>query len=133
LVPSMHPSPPTLIGPRRNPRSPLGSVVFAGRQKDVVKVGGYSVFAAEVEAAMEKHPDVLECAVVGLPDERLGEIPGAAVRIRRGSTTTAEDLIAWARDRMASYKAPRRVVLLDDLPRTGTQKVQKQELLEHFP
>jgi acyl-CoA synthetase (AMP-forming)/AMP-acid ligase II len=113
-------------------RGPMGSVVFAGRQKDVVKVGGYSVFSAEVEAAMEKHPDVLECAVVGLPDERLGEIPGAAVRLRPGCTTTIDDLLAFGRDQLASYKAPRRIIVLDDLPRTGTQKVQKQELRKSF-
>jgi acyl-CoA synthetase (AMP-forming)/AMP-acid ligase II len=113
-------------------RGPLGSTMFSGRKKDVVKVGGYSVFAAEVEAALEEHPDVLEAAVVGLPDERLGEVPVAAVRIRPGSATTGADLVAWCRTSMASYKAPRRVVVLDDLPRTGTQKVQKRDLLRHF-
>jgi acyl-CoA synthetase (AMP-forming)/AMP-acid ligase II len=113
-------------------RGLLGSIVFAGRKKDVVKVGGYSVFAAEVEAAMEQHPDVLECAVVGVPDERLGEVPGAAVRVREGSSVTPEDLVAWAREALAPYKAPRRIVILDELPRTGTQKVQKRELLRHF-
>jgi acyl-CoA synthetase (AMP-forming)/AMP-acid ligase II len=113
-------------------RGPLGTIAFAGRKKDVVKVGGYSVFAAEVEATMETHPDVLECAVVGLPDARLGEVPAAAVRVREGCTTTADDLVAWARENLASYKAPRRVVILDDLPRTGTQKVQKRQLLPHF-
>lgn len=113
-------------------RGPFGSIVFAGRKKDVVKVGGYSVFSAEVEAVLEQHPDVLEAAVVGLPDETLGEVPAAAVRIRPGATTTGDDLVAWARDALAPYKAPRRIVVLDDLPRTGTQKVQKRELLEYF-
>ncbi|HVM54059.1 MAG TPA: AMP-binding protein [Acidimicrobiales bacterium] len=113
-------------------RGPLGSVAFAGRKKDVVKVGGYSVFAAEVEAVVEEHADVLECAVVGLPDERLGEVPGAAVRVRPGSSVTPEALVAWAADHLAPYKTPRRVVILDDLPRTGTQKVQKRQLLPHF-
>jgi acyl-coenzyme A synthetase/AMP-(fatty) acid ligase len=109
-------------------RGPLGSVVFAGRKKDVVKVGGYSVFSAEVEASMEAHPDVLECAVVGVPDERLGEVPGAVVRLRPGCATTAPDLVAWAREQMSPQKAPRQIVVVDDLPRTGTQKVQKDEL-----
>jgi acyl-CoA synthetase (AMP-forming)/AMP-acid ligase II len=113
-------------------RGPLGSIVFAGRKKDVVKVGGYSVFAAEVQRAMEEHPDVLECAVVGLADERLGEVPVAAVRVRVGSGVTGDDLVAWARGVLASYKAPRRVVVVDDLPRTGTDKVQKRELLKYF-
>jgi acyl-CoA synthetase (AMP-forming)/AMP-acid ligase II len=114
-------------------RGPLGSIVFAGRRKDVVKVGGYSVFAAEVERALEEHPDVLEAAVVGLPDDRLGQVPAAAVRLRDGSSTSADDLVAWARETMASYKAPRRIAIVDgDLPRTGTQKVQKRELLPLF-
>ncbi|HYD08606.1 MAG TPA: class I adenylate-forming enzyme family protein, partial [Acidimicrobiales bacterium] len=113
-------------------RGPLGSVVFAGRRKDVVKVGGYSVFSAEVERALEAHPDVLEAAVVGLPDDRLGQVPAAAVRLREGSSSTPDSLVQWARESMASYKAPRRIVVVDDLPRTGTQKVQKRELLPLF-
>ena len=113
-------------------RGPLGSVAFAGRKKDVVKVGGYSVFAAEVEAVLQEHPDVLEAAVVGLPDATLGEVPAAAVRVREGCTTTGADLEAWAKDALAPYKCPRRIVILDELPRTGTQKVQKLELLQYF-
>jgi long-chain acyl-CoA synthetase len=114
-------------------RGPMGSIVFAGRRKDVVKVGGYSVFAAEVERSLEEHPDVLEAAVIGLPDDRMGEVVAAAVRVRAGSPTTAESLLAWAKDELTSYKAPRRIVVVDDLPRTGTQKVQKRELLPLFP
>ena len=114
-------------------RGPLGSIAFAGRKKDVVKVGGYSVFAAEVEAVLQEHPDVLEAAVLGLLDATLGEVPVACVRVRDGATTTGDDLVAWARDALAPYKAPRRIVVLDELPRTGTQKVQKRELLKYFP
>jgi acyl-CoA synthetase (AMP-forming)/AMP-acid ligase II len=113
-------------------RGPRGLLFFAGRQKDVIKNGGYSVFAVEVEAALEEHPDVVEAAVVGLPDARTGEVPAAAVRLREGATTTAEELVAWAADAMASYKAPRRILILDDLPRTGTTKVQKDQLRPLF-
>jgi acyl-CoA synthetase (AMP-forming)/AMP-acid ligase II len=113
-------------------RGPLGTIVFAGRKKDVLKVGGYSVFAAEVERAIEEHPDVLECAVVGLPDDVLGQVPGAAVRLRDGATVTPDELVSWAAGVLASYKAPRRFLVVDDLPRTGTQKVQKSELLKRF-
>ena len=114
-------------------RGPLGSIVFAGRRKDVLKVGGYSVFAAEVERQLEAHPDVLEAAVLGLPDDVLGEVPAAAVRVRPDATVSPDELVAWARASMASYKAPRRIVIVDELPRTGTQKVQKRELLALFP
>lgn len=113
-------------------RGPLGGVVFAGRKKDVLMVGGYSVGAGEVESALEAHPDVLEAAVVGLPDERMGEIPVAAVRLRRGSSTTPEHLVGWAAEHLSSYKAPRRIVVVDELPRTGTSKVQKSEVRELF-
>jgi acyl-coenzyme A synthetase/AMP-(fatty) acid ligase len=113
-------------------RGPLGGVVFAGRKKDVLMVGGYSVGAGEVEAALEAHPDVLEAAVVGLPDERMGEVPAAAVRLRPGSSTRAEHLVGWAAEHLSDYKAPRRIMVVDDLPRTGTSKVQKDEVRELF-
>jgi len=110
----------------------LGTVVFVGRQKDVIKSGGYSVYALEVERALEEHPDVLEAAVVGLPDDRLGEVPGAVIRLSPLASVQPDELLAWARERLASYKAPRRVVFAEDLPRTETRKVQKRELLPLF-
>jgi acyl-coenzyme A synthetase/AMP-(fatty) acid ligase len=110
----------------------LGSVLFAGRQKDVIKHGGYSVYALEVEHALEEHPEVLEAAATGLADERKGEIPVAAVRMVDGATVTPDELVAWARERLSDYKAPQRIVFVDDLPRTGTNKVQKRELLQLF-
>ena len=110
----------------------LGSVLFAGRQKDVIKHGGYSVYALELERSLEEHPDVLEAAATGLPDERKGEIPVAAVRLVDGATITAEELVAWARERLSDYKAPQRIAIVDELPRTGTNKVQKRELLKLF-
>jgi acyl-CoA synthetase (AMP-forming)/AMP-acid ligase II len=110
----------------------LGTVVFAGRQKDVIKNGGYSVYALEVERALEEHPDVLEAAVVGLPDERRGEVPAAVVRLAPGASASPDGLVQWADERLASYKVPHRIVVADELPRTGTRKVQKRELLSLF-
>lgn len=110
----------------------LGSVLFAGRQKDVIKHGGYSVYAREVERAVEAHPEVLEAAVTGLPDDRDGEIPVAAVRLVEGAEVTAEDLLAWVSERIADYKVPKRIAVVNDLPRTGTEKVHKRELVELF-
>jgi long-chain acyl-CoA synthetase len=108
------------------------TVVFHGRAKAVIKSGGYSVYPLEVEADLEEHPDVLEAAVVGLPDEKLGEVPVAAVRLRPGATVDGEGLTVWAGVRMAQYKAPRRVVVVEELPRTGTRKVQRERLLPLF-
>lgn len=110
----------------------LGTVVFQGRSKHVVKSGGYSVYPLEVESDLEEHPDVLEAGVVGVPHEKLGEITAAAVRLRPGATVTAEELQAWAERRMAHYKAPKRIVVVDELPRTGTRKVRRGKLVGLF-
>jgi long-chain acyl-CoA synthetase len=113
-------------------RGPLGTVRFSGRSKHVIKRGGYSVYAVEVEAALEEHPSVVEAAVVGLPDQRLGEVPAAAVRLAAGSTTTPADLVAFATEHLATYKVPVQIVVVDELPRTGSQKVQKDRLVQLF-
>jgi long-chain acyl-CoA synthetase len=113
-------------------KGPFGMLVFEGRSKHVIKHGGYSVYALEVEHAIEQHPDVLEAAVVGLPDERLGEVPVAAVRLRKGSTLKTAKLGAFAEEQLADYKVPKRFVAVAELPRTGTNKVQKDALLALF-
>ncbi len=113
-------------------RGPLGTVVFMGRQKEVIKHGGYSVYASEVQQALEAHPDVLEAAVLGLADDRVGEIPVAAVRITDGKGLASLGLEAWLAERLADYKVPKRFVVVDELPRTGTDKVQKQQFRELF-
>jgi acyl-CoA synthetase (AMP-forming)/AMP-acid ligase II len=113
-------------------RGPLGVVVFVGRAKDVIKSGGYSVYAVEIERAIEEHPDVVEAAAVGLADDRLGQVPAVAVRVRNGATVTEEELLAWGREHLSAYKAPRVARIMDDLPRTGTSKVAKGELLAVF-
>jgi long-chain acyl-CoA synthetase len=113
-------------------KGPLGLLVFEGRAKHVVMHGGYTVYALEVEQALEAHPQVLEAAVVGLPDERLGEVPAAAVRLTEGATVDPDDLRAWADERLSDYKVPVRVIAVDDLPRTGTTKVQKTEVIALF-
>jgi acyl-CoA synthetase (AMP-forming)/AMP-acid ligase II len=110
-------------------RGRLGLVEFAGRKKDVIKHGGYSVFAAEVESVLEEHPAVAECAVVGLPDARKGEIPAAAVRCRAGASVSEPDLLAWAAARLAEYKRPQRIVFVDALPRNATDKVRKADVV----
>jgi len=113
-------------------KGPLGLLVFEGRSKHVIKHGGYSVYSLEVEQRLEQHPDVLEAAVVGLPDERLGEVPAAVVRLVDGATLEGSQLEAFAREHLADYKVPTRYVAVEELPRTGTTKVQKTELLALF-
>ncbi|MBV8983248.1 MAG: AMP-binding protein, partial [Acidimicrobiia bacterium] len=114
-------------------KGPLGLVQFAGRKKHVIKHGGYSVFAVEVERALEENEAVAEAAVLGLPDTRKGEIPVAVVRLKDGAGDVSEkELVEWAREHMADYKSPRQIKIVDDMPRTGTEKVQKDELLKLF-
>jgi len=113
-------------------RGPLGTVAFAGRAKDVIIRGGFTVYAVEVETALESHPDVAEAAVVPLPDERLGEVPGAAVRLVAGATFDEVALDAHVRERLAGYKVPARYLAVDELPRTGTRKVRRREVVALF-
>jgi len=110
----------------------LGTVRFVGRDKDVIMHGGYSVYALEVQQTLEEHPDVLEAAVLGIEDERKGEVPVAVVRLIPGRTLDQIDLEAWARERLSDYKVPTRFLAADALPRTGTDKVQKSELRRLF-
>lgn len=113
-------------------KGPMGTVLFVGRQKEVIKHGGYSVYALEVQHAIEQHPAVLEAAVLGLDDERVGEVPVAAVRLIEGADLAELDLGSWLADRLADYKVPKRFVAVEELPRTGTDKVQKHQLRDLF-
>jgi acyl-CoA synthetase (AMP-forming)/AMP-acid ligase II len=113
-------------------RGPLGTIVFQGRSKLVIKSGGYSVYPREIEEVLEEHPDVVEAAAVGVDDPKLGEIPVAAVRLRPGARVSGTKLVAWAGERLSAYKAPRQVKVVRDLPRTGTEKVQADRVRELF-
>jgi acyl-CoA synthetase (AMP-forming)/AMP-acid ligase II len=113
-------------------RRRLGMLELAGRKKDVIKHGGYSVFAVEVESVLSEHPAIADAAVVGIDDDRKGEIPACAVILRAGHALTADELVAWARERLSDYKVPQRVIFVDEFPRTGTDKVQKAELKKQF-
>ena len=94
--------------------------------------GGENVYPVEVEEALAHHPDVLEVAVIGVPDERWVEAVKALVVLRAGAEVTAEELIAFARERLAGYKLPRSIVFVDELPRTPSGKVLKRELRERY-
>lgn len=112
-----------------------GFLYVVDRLKDVVIRGGENVYAAEVEAAIFEHPDVTEAAVFGVPHERLGEEVAAAVRVRPGSTATAEALREHVAARLAAFKVPAHVHLTgDELPKNATGKVLKRELRDrHTP
>jgi long-chain acyl-CoA synthetase len=105
-----------------------GYVTIVGRKRERIKRGGYSVFPAEVEAVLVAHPAVAEAAVVGIPDEGLGEEIGAWVALKPGASADAEELTAWCRARLAAFKYPRRVSFVASLPRSATGKVLKARL-----
>jgi len=105
-----------------------GNLQIVGRSKDMFIVGGFNAYPAEIENMLLEHPDVAEVAVIGIPDARLGEVGMAFVVPRAGHEPAEDDLIAWSRERMANYKAPRRVAVVDELPMTATGKVVKDEL-----
>jgi acyl-CoA synthetase (AMP-forming)/AMP-acid ligase II len=111
-------------------RGARGSILLASRAKEMIKVGGYSVFPAEVERALAAHPEVAQAAVVGVPDPVKGSVPAAAVVLRVGSTLGEETLLAWAREHIAPYKAPRHVVFVDSIPLSSALKPLRTELAE---
>jgi acyl-CoA synthetase (AMP-forming)/AMP-acid ligase II len=101
---------------------------IVGRSKDMFIVGGFNAYPAEIENALLQHPDINSAAVIGIADARLGEVGMAFVVLRAGATATGEELISWSRERMANYKVPRRVEIVDALPVNATGKVVKDEL-----
>lgn len=110
-----------------------GYLFVVDRLKDMIISGGENVYSTEVENALYRHVDVEEVAVFGLPDEQWGEAVVAAVRLRAGSATTAEDLRAHARGLIAGYKVPRVIHLIDQpLPKSGAGKILKRTLRAEF-
>jgi len=111
-----------------------GNVRITDRKKDMFVVGGFNAYPAEIERALSEHPGVSQVAVIGVPDERLGEVgcafvvpaPGVAVG------TLGDELIGWARDRIANYKVPRHVEIVESLPVNASGKVLKTELRSSF-
>ncbi|WP_326655977.1 FadD3 family acyl-CoA ligase [Streptomyces sp. NBC_00385] len=106
-----------------------GRLRIVGRKKDMFIVGGFNAYPAEIEGFLLEHPAVAQAAVIGVPDERMGQVCKAFV-VPRGEVTEAE-LIAWARDRMAGFKVPRQVAFRTALPLNATGKVMKDELRRH--
>lgn len=105
-----------------------GCLTITDRKKDMFIVGGFNAYPAEIENALLEHPAVANAAVIGVPDDRLGEVGHAFVVARHGANVAPDELIEWARPRMANFKVPRRVTVVDALPTNASGKVQKFEL-----
>jgi long-chain acyl-CoA synthetase len=105
-----------------------GYFFIVDRKKELIIRGGYNVYPREIEEVLYEHPAVLEAAVIGIPDPVLGEEVGAAVVLRPGSAATVDDLREYVKDQVAAYKYPRRIWLLDALPKGPTGKILKREI-----
>jgi acyl-CoA synthetase (AMP-forming)/AMP-acid ligase II len=114
-------------------RDKVGRYYFCGRTKDVIRTGGETVIASEVERVLKDHPCIIESAVFAVPDERFGEAVGAAIVGRDGDSLTLSQVREYcAQHGLAGYKKPRRVFWVDKLPRNSSGKVLKMKLMEQF-
>lgn len=112
---------------------PDGYLFIVDRKKDIIIRGGENISCQEVEAALYEYPGVAETAVFGLPDERLGEVPGAVVHLSDGATATPDELRAWLGQNIAAFKVPERIWLsAEALPRLGTEKIDKVALRNRY-
>ena len=105
-----------------------GFLFIVDRAKDMVITGGFNVYSTEVEQALMEHPDVADCAVVGLPDEKWGERVTAVVQLRPGRRASGSELAGFVKERIGSVKAPKQVEVWPDLPRSKVGKVLKTDI-----
>nr|WP_324804759.1 hypothetical protein [Gordonia sp. YC-JH1] len=105
-----------------------GNLTITDRLKDMYICGGFNVYPAEVEQLLSRFPDVTEAAVIGVPDERLGEVGKAFLTVRPGASVEPEAVIAFAREHLANFKVPRVIEIVDAFPRNAAGKILKREM-----
>jgi fatty-acyl-CoA synthase/long-chain acyl-CoA synthetase len=136
-----HKAPDKLAANRRGDFLSVGDIAYrdeegfyyiCDRKSDMIISGGMNVYPAEIEAALERHPAVLEVAVFGIPSDEWGESVHAVVVARPGTPLAAGELASFAREHLAAYKVPRSVTFADELPKTGSGKILKRALREPF-
>jgi acyl-CoA synthetase (AMP-forming)/AMP-acid ligase II len=109
-----------------------GFVYVEDRLKDMIISGGENIYSPEIERVLAEHPSVMEVAIIGVPDEKWGESVKAVVALRPGAEATEQELIAWCREQLASFKCPKSVDVLDALPRNPTGKILKRDLRKPY-
>ncbi|MEU6350993.1 o-succinylbenzoate--CoA ligase [Streptomyces sp. NPDC047072] len=109
-----------------------GYVFIVDRIKDMIISGGENIYPAEIEDLLLSHPDIAECAVIGVPDEKWGEVPRAVVVPREGHTPDPDEVLASLSGRLAKYKIPKSVVIADELPRTASGKLLKSRVRSRY-
>jgi acyl-CoA synthetase (AMP-forming)/AMP-acid ligase II len=110
-----------------------GCLYVHGRKKDLIISGGENIYPLEIENVLLGHPRIREVAVIGQPSAKWGESPAAIVVVKDGETLSVEEVIAYCRGKMAGYKVPRAVEFVEEIPRSGTGKAQKNLLRARFP
>jgi len=108
-----------------------GFIYIVDRKKDVINSGGENIFPAEIEELLESHPKVYDVAVIGIPDERLGEIVAAVIDPKPGATLTEDEVNEYCEQSLPRYKRPRRVII-DKVPRNPTGKLEKPQLRQKY-
>ncbi|NNG01878.1 MAG: long-chain-fatty-acid--CoA ligase [Desulfobacteraceae bacterium] len=109
-----------------------GYILIVDRAKDIIISGGENIASVEVENVLYQHPDVLECAVIAVPDEQWGEVPMAMVALRQNAEAGEQDLIDFCRQKLARFKVPKTVKFMTELPKTGSGKILKIKLRKQY-
>ncbi len=111
---------------------PNGFFLIVDRKKDIIISGGENISSVEIEKVLYEHPAVLEAAVIGIPDDRWGEVPLAIATLRNGASVTEAEILAFCRSRLSSFKIPRAIEFTSALPKGGTGKILKRDLREPY-
>jgi len=109
-----------------------GYITIVDRKKDMILTGGENVYSTEVENVLYMHPAILECAVIGVPDQKWGEAVKGIVVLKPGQKATEQEIIQFCKERMAHYKAPKSIDFIDALPKTGSGKIHKRSLRDKY-
>ncbi|GAE24565.1 long-chain-fatty-acid-CoA ligase [Halalkalibacter wakoensis JCM 9140] len=107
-----------------------GYLRFAGRQKEMIIRGGYNIYPQEIEGVLSKHPKILECAVIGYPNEVLGELVCAVIKLKKDESCTPDEIKEYVKGLIATYKVPSEVIFVEEFPVTASGKIQKGKLKE---
>ncbi|MBU2608282.1 MAG: AMP-binding protein, partial [Chloroflexi bacterium] len=109
-----------------------GYMYLVGRKKDLIVSGGNTIYPSEIEEVIYQHPSIVEAAIIGVPDDKLGEVPLAVVVVRKEDNATADDILAFCQQKLPDYACPRSVTLVEKLPRNPAGKVLRKVLQEKY-
>jgi acyl-CoA synthetase (AMP-forming)/AMP-acid ligase II len=109
-----------------------GYLHFVGRKKEMIIRGGYNIYPQEIESVLTKHPNIMVAAVVGIPDEVLGEVVCAFIQLKKGTEISEDEIKAFVKKQIANYKVPEKLMFIEDFPMTASGKIQKSRLLDQM-